>query len=57
MHQHAPAAAPHSNTTPHFAQARLRKSDCESVGGGIIGTLSSVIAGKINHAGVTALRR
>jgi hypothetical protein len=55
MHQQAPALAPHSNDLPQRAQAR--RGNVESVGARLILALSGVIAGEINHAGVTALRR
>jgi hypothetical protein len=57
MHQQAPALAPHSNDVPQRAQARRWSGDVESVGPRLILALSGVIAGEINHAGVTVLRR
>jgi hypothetical protein len=57
MHQHAPALAPHSNDVPQRAQARRRSGNVESVGARLISALSGVIAGKINHAGMTVLRQ
>jgi len=56
MHQHVPSASalPHANETPQRAQTSFRNgSEAE----GIIGALSGGIAGKINHAWMTALRR
>lgn len=55
MHQQAPALAPHSNDVPQPAQAR--RGNVESVGARLILALSGVIAGEINHAGVTVLRQ
>jgi len=57
MHQHAPALAPHSNGVPQRAQARRWSGNVESVGARLILALSGVIAGEINHAGVTVLRQ
>ena len=57
MHQHAPALAPHSNEVPQRAQARRWSGKVESVGARLIAALSGVMAGKINHAGMTVLRR
>ena len=57
MHQQAPALAPHSNDVPQRAQARRCSGDVESVGARLIFALSGVMAGKINHARVTALQR
>ena len=47
---------PHSNAAPQRAQAR-RRSGKPIGGAGIIAALLGVIAGKINHPGVTALRQ
>jgi len=57
MHQHAPVLAPHSNDAPQRAQARRWSGNVESVGARFILALSGVIAGEINHAGVTVLRQ
>jgi len=57
MHQHAPALAPHSNDVPQRAQARRWSRNVESVVARLILALSGVIAGEINHAGVTGLRQ
>jgi hypothetical protein len=57
MHQQAPALAPHSNDVPQRAQARRGSGNVESVGARLILALSGVIAGEINHAAVTVLRR
>jgi hypothetical protein len=56
MHQHEPSAAllPHWNVAPQRSQASSRNGNERA---GIIAALSGVIAGKINHAGMTALRR
>jgi hypothetical protein len=56
MHQQEPSASllPHWKVAPHRTQASCRSGNELS---GIIGPLSGVIAGKINHVGVTALRR
>lgn len=56
MHQQVPSALalPHANDAPHRAQTNWRNG---SVAEGIIPPLSGVIAGKINQAGVTALRQ
>jgi hypothetical protein len=57
MHQQAPALAPHSNDAPQRAQAMRCNGDVESVGVRIIVALSGVMAGEINHAGMTGLRQ
>jgi len=57
MHQQAPALAPHSNDAPQRAQARRWSGNVESVGVRLIWALSGVIAGEINHVGVTVLRQ
>ena len=57
MHQHAPALAPHSNDVPQRAQAMRSSRNVESVGARLILALSGVIAGEINHAGMTVLRQ
>jgi hypothetical protein len=57
MHQQAPAPAPHSNDVPQRAQARRGSGNVESVEARLILALSGVIAGEINHAGVTVLRQ
>jgi hypothetical protein len=57
MHQQAPALAPHSNGVPQRAQARRWSGNVESVGARLILALSGVIAGEINHPGMTVLRR
>jgi hypothetical protein len=57
MHQHAPALAPHSNDVPQRAQARRWSGNFESVRARLIRALSGVIAGEINHAGMTVLRQ
>ena len=57
MHQHAPALAPHSNDAPQRAQAMRCSGRAESVEVRLIVALSGVIARKINHAGMTVLRR
>jgi hypothetical protein len=57
MHQQAPALAPHSNDVPQRAQARRGNGNVESVEVRLIVTLLGIIAGEINHAGVTALRQ
>jgi len=59
MHQQAPPllSAPHSNVVPQRPQARRRSGKRCSVGAGIIVALLGVIARKINHPVVTALRQ
>jgi hypothetical protein len=57
MHQQAPALAPHSNDAPQRAQARRCSGNAESVRARLILALSGVMAGEINHAAVTVLRR
>jgi hypothetical protein len=60
MHQHAPPflpPVPQSNGVPQPAQVRRRCGNVVWPGTGIIATLSEVIAGKINHAEVAALRQ
>jgi hypothetical protein len=61
MHQHVPVLlplpVPHSNDVPQRAQARRRSGNIESVGARLISPLSGVMARKINHAEMTALRR
>jgi hypothetical protein len=48
---------PHANAVPQRPQARWRSGKPGSVGAGIIVALLGVIARKINHPVVTALRR
>src|SRR4051812_30842701 len=57
MHQHAPALAPHSNGVPQRAQQRRCSGAIESVEATLMLALSGVMAGKINHAGMTVLRQ
>ena len=57
MHQQAPALAPHSNDVPQRAQQRRCSGNTESVKAALILALSGVMAGKINHAGMTVLRQ
>jgi hypothetical protein len=61
MHQHAPVLlplpVPHSNDVPQRAQARRRSGNIESVDARLISALSGVMAGKINHVGMTGLRQ
>jgi hypothetical protein len=56
MHQQLPSALalPHWNAAPQRAQASFRSG---KVRAGIMVALSGGIAGKINHAAVTSLRR
>jgi hypothetical protein len=56
MHQQVPSALalPHWNAAPQRAQASWRSG---KVRAGIIVALSGGIAGKINHAAVSSLRR
>jgi hypothetical protein len=57
MHQHAPALAPHSNDVPQRTQHRRCSGNTESVETTLILALSGVMAGEINHAGMTVLRQ
>jgi hypothetical protein len=59
MHQHAPPflpPVPQSNGAPQRAQVRRRCGKVVWPGTGIIGALSEVTTGKINHAEVGSLR-
>jgi hypothetical protein len=57
MHQQAPASAPHSNAVPQRTQAMRRSGKVDRFAVALIAALLGVIAGKINHAGMTALRQ